>query len=139
MSAITRMRVSISYATQSGIQSKETFDTASAANAHLDALRELARIAAVDGRGDAAAAAVEEARRAVAKDRVADGAIASEEVPSDREMLDWLERNATSGFRFNFELATLTFRVPEQFEGSNSFRELIRSAMADETGDDKTE
>lgn len=137
MSAITRMRVSISYATQSGIQSKETFDTASAANAHLDALRELARIAAVDGRGDAAAAAVEEARRAVAKDRVPDGAIASEEVPSDREMLDWLERNASSGF--NFDLATLTFRVPEQFEGSNSFRELIRSAMAEETGDNKTE
>ncbi|MDR8877278.1 hypothetical protein [Burkholderia multivorans] len=137
MSAIKRMRVSISYATQSGIQSKETFDTANAANAHLDALRELARIAAVDGRGEAAAAVVEEARRAVVKDRAADGAMAPEDVPSDLEMLDWLERNATSGF--SFDLATLTFRVPEQFEGSSSLRELIRSAMAEELGENKTE
>ncbi|KVR89531.1 hypothetical protein WK28_24280 [Burkholderia vietnamiensis] len=131
------MRVSVSYATRSGYRSNETFDTSHSPSAHLDALRELARIAAVDGRGAVAATAVEEATRAVAKNSGAIGVAAPGSVPSDGEMLEWLERHATSGF--GFDLATLTFRVPEQFEGSSSLRELIRTAMAEEVGDDETE
>ncbi|WP_069357841.1 hypothetical protein [Burkholderia cenocepacia] len=121
----------------SGYESDETFDTRHSPNAHFAALRELARIAAVDGRGAAAVTAVEEATRAVSKDLDAEGVGAPGSVPSDGEMLDWLERNATSGF--SFDLATLTFRVPGQFEGSSSIRELIRTAMAEEAGDDETE
>ncbi|POZ80250.1 hypothetical protein [Burkholderia contaminans] len=137
MSEITRMRVSVSYATRSGYQSNKTFDTSHSPSAHLDALRELARIAAVDGRSAAAATAVEKATRAVSKNSGVIGVAAPGAVPCDSEMLDWLGRHATSGF--SFDLATLTFRVPAQFEGSSSLRELIRTAMAEEVGDDETE
>ncbi|MCA7889099.1 hypothetical protein LGM58_38620 [Burkholderia contaminans] len=137
MSEITRMCVSISYATRSGYESVELFDTSHSPNAHFGALRELARIASVDGRGAVAVTAVKEATRAVAKGLGTDGVAAPGSAPSDGELLDWLERNATSGF--SFDLATLTFRVPEQFEGSSSLRELIRTAMAEEAGSDATE
>lgn len=45
----------------------------------------------------------------------------------DKELLDWLERHASTGF--NFDLATITFPVPEQFEGANTLRDLVRSAI----------
>ncbi|MFM0265498.1 hypothetical protein [Paraburkholderia sediminicola] len=46
---------------------------------------------------------------------------------SDKELLDWLERHASTGL--SFDLATITFPVPEHFEGANTLRDLVRSAI----------